>query len=150
MGPSNGMPESVSAADAPLMAGTSCGAAGRSWKSIIGRFWHRWACGPLSPHRQPPPAHALRHCPLAILAVSVALSPARAILALSGGTGGAKLLDGLAQAAGQEALGAVVNTGDDADFYGLRVCPDLDICTYTLAGVSGAHRNSAMTTARAR
>jgi LPPG:FO 2-phospho-L-lactate transferase len=67
--------------------------------------------------------------------VSVASSPARAILALSGGTGGAKLLDGLAQAAGQEALGAVVNTGDDADFYGLRVCPDLDICTYTLAGV---------------
>ena len=67
--------------------------------------------------------------------MSVAPSPARAILALSGGTGGAKLLDGLAQAAGQEALGAVVNTGDDADFYGLRVCPDLDICTYTLAGV---------------
>lgn len=57
------------------------------------------------------------------------------ILALSGGTGGAKLLDGLAQVAGQEALTAVVNTGDDADFYGLRVCPDLDICTYTLAGV---------------
>jgi len=57
------------------------------------------------------------------------------ILALSGGTGGAKLLDGLAQVAGQEALTAVINTGDDADFYGLRVCPDLDICTYTLAGV---------------
>jgi LPPG:FO 2-phospho-L-lactate transferase len=29
----------------------------------------------------------------------------------------------------------VVNTGDDGDFYGLRVCPDLDICTYVLAGV---------------
>ena len=57
------------------------------------------------------------------------------ILALSGGTGGAKLLDGLAQVAGQETLTAVVNTGDDADFYGLRVCPDLDTCTYTLAGV---------------
>jgi LPPG:FO 2-phospho-L-lactate transferase len=57
------------------------------------------------------------------------------ILALSGGTGGAKLLDGLAQVVGQEALTAVINTGDDADFYGLRVCPDLDICTYTLAGV---------------
>jgi LPPG:FO 2-phospho-L-lactate transferase len=60
------------------------------------------------------------------------------ILALSGGTGGAKLLDGLAQVAGQEALTAVINTGDDADFYGLRVCPDLDICTYTLAGVVDA------------
>lgn len=57
------------------------------------------------------------------------------ILALSGGTGGAKMLDGLAQAAGQENLTAIVNTGDDGDFYGLRVCPDLDICSYTLAGV---------------
>jgi LPPG:FO 2-phospho-L-lactate transferase len=45
------------------------------------------------------------------------------------------MLDGLAQVAGQEALTAVVNTGDDGDFYGLRVCPDLDICCYTLAGV---------------
>ncbi len=57
------------------------------------------------------------------------------ILALSGGTGGSKMVDGLAQTVGQEALTAVVNTGDDADFYGLRVCPDLDICTYVLAGV---------------
>jgi LPPG:FO 2-phospho-L-lactate transferase len=57
------------------------------------------------------------------------------ILALSGGTGGAKLLDGLAQVLGQPSLAAVVNTADDADFYGLRVCPDLDICAYTLAGV---------------
>jgi LPPG:FO 2-phospho-L-lactate transferase len=60
------------------------------------------------------------------------------ILALSGGTGGAKMLDGLAQTVGQSALTAVVNTGDDADFYGLRVCPDLDICVYTLAGVVDA------------
>lgn len=57
------------------------------------------------------------------------------ILALSGGTGGSKLLDGLAQVVGQRRLAAVVNTGDDTDFYGLRVCPDLDICLYTLAGV---------------
>ena len=60
------------------------------------------------------------------------------ILALSGGTGGAKLLDGLAQAVGQADLAAVVNTADDADFHGLRVCPDLDICAYTLAGVVDA------------
>jgi LPPG:FO 2-phospho-L-lactate transferase len=45
------------------------------------------------------------------------------------------MVDGLAQVAGQDALTAVVNTGDDADFHGLRVCPDLDICAYTLAGV---------------
>lgn len=60
------------------------------------------------------------------------------IVALSGGTGGAKMLDGLAQVAGQPNLTAVVNTGDDSDFYGLRVCPDLDICVYTLAGTVDA------------
>ncbi len=57
------------------------------------------------------------------------------IVCLSGGTGGAKMVDGLARSVGQPALAAIVNTGDDGDFYGLRVCPDLDICTYTLAGV---------------
>ena len=57
------------------------------------------------------------------------------ILALSGGTGGSKMVDGLAQVRGQADLVVVVNTGDDGDFYGLRVCPDLDICTYVLAGV---------------
>ena len=57
------------------------------------------------------------------------------ILALSGGTGGSKMVDGLAQVRGQADVVVVVNTGDDADFYGLRVCPDLDICTYVLAGV---------------
>ena len=45
------------------------------------------------------------------------------------------MVDGLAQVVGQPDLTAVVNTGDDNDFHGLRVCPDLDICTYTLAGV---------------
>ena len=60
------------------------------------------------------------------------------ILTLSGGTGGSKMVDGLAQAQGQSGLVAVVNTGDDGDFYGLRVCPDLDICTYVLAGVVAA------------
>lgn len=57
------------------------------------------------------------------------------ILALSGGTGGSKMVDGLAQVHGQAGLTVIVNTGDDGDFYGLRVCPDLDICTYVLAGV---------------
>jgi LPPG:FO 2-phospho-L-lactate transferase len=60
------------------------------------------------------------------------------ILVLSGGTGGSKMVDGLAQVVGQTELTAIVNTGDDADFYGLRVCPDLDICTYVLAGVVDA------------
>ena len=60
------------------------------------------------------------------------------ILVLSGGTGGSKMVDGLAQVVGQPELTAIVNTGDDGDFYGLRVCPDLDICTYVLAGVVDA------------
>jgi LPPG:FO 2-phospho-L-lactate transferase len=45
------------------------------------------------------------------------------------------MVDGLAQVVGQPNLTAIVNTADDDDFYGLRVCPDLDICTYALAGV---------------
>jgi LPPG:FO 2-phospho-L-lactate transferase len=57
------------------------------------------------------------------------------IVCLSGGTGGAKIVDGLALVVGQSHLTAIVNTGDDGEFYGLRVCPDLDICIYTLAGV---------------
>ena len=57
------------------------------------------------------------------------------ILALAGGTGGSKIVDGLAQVVGQDDLVAIVNTGDDGDFYGLRVCPDLDINMYVLAGV---------------
>lgn len=31
-------------------------------------------------------------------------------------------------------VAAVVNVGDDTEFYGLTVCPDLDTITYTLAG----------------
>lgn len=57
------------------------------------------------------------------------------ILALAGGTGGSKIVDGLAQVVGQSNLAAIVNTADDGDFFGLRVCPDLDINMYALAGV---------------
>ncbi len=60
------------------------------------------------------------------------------ILVLSGGTGGSKMVDGVARVIGDANLVAIVNTGDDADFYGLRVCPDLDICTYVLAGTIDA------------
>jgi LPPG:FO 2-phospho-L-lactate transferase len=33
-------------------------------------------------------------------------------------------------------LSVIVNTGDDEDFYGLHVSPDLDTITYTLAGLA--------------
>src|SRR5690348_10022200 len=54
---------------------------------------------------------------------------------LAGGVGAARFLEGLVQAIPQERLTAIVNTGDDRDFYGLHVSPDLDIVIYTLAGV---------------
>lgn len=58
------------------------------------------------------------------------------IVALSGGVGGAKLVDGLASALAPEELTVIVNTGDDFDHLGLRICPDLDTVVYTLAGLA--------------
>jgi LPPG:FO 2-phospho-L-lactate transferase len=49
--------------------------------------------------------------------------------------GAAKFLHGLARVAGQQRLSVIVNTGDDEQFYGLHVSPDLDTVVYTLAGV---------------
>ncbi|MGZ6175419.1 MAG: 2-phospho-L-lactate transferase CofD family protein, partial [Candidatus Binataceae bacterium] len=48
------------------------------------------------------------------------------IITLAGGVGAAKFLRGLVRAAGQPRLGVIVNTGDDEEFYGLHVSPDLD------------------------
>ena len=57
------------------------------------------------------------------------------ITALAGGVGASKLLHGLARAGASEELTVIVNTGDDIVIHGLRISPDLDIVTYTLAGV---------------
>ncbi len=54
------------------------------------------------------------------------------VVALVGGVGGAKFLQGL-KALGADVT-AVVNTGDDVWMHGLRICPDLDTCMYTLGG----------------
>ena len=48
------------------------------------------------------------------------------------------MLAGLAAVAGQEAITAVVNTGDDTVLHGLYVSPDIDTITYTLAGVANS------------
>ena len=56
------------------------------------------------------------------------------VLALAGGVGGAKLALGLARILPPERLTIVVNTGDDEEFHGLHVSPDLDTMTYTLSG----------------
>lgn len=57
------------------------------------------------------------------------------ITALAGGVGASKLLLGLYRVMDPRALTVVVNTGDDIVLHGLRISPDLDIVTYTLAGV---------------
>jgi LPPG:FO 2-phospho-L-lactate transferase len=58
------------------------------------------------------------------------------IAALAGGVGGARFVDGLAQVAGAEQISAIVNTADDFDHYGLRICPDIDTVLYNLAGIA--------------
>lgn len=57
-------------------------------------------------------------------------------LALAGGVGGAKLVVGLAHCLTPDELVVAVNTGDDEEFHGLHVSPDLDTMMYTLAGLS--------------
>jgi LPPG:FO 2-phospho-L-lactate transferase len=57
------------------------------------------------------------------------------IVVLAGGVGAARFLQGLVQVVPQNQITVIGNTGDDRDFYGLHVSPDLDIVTYTLAGV---------------
>ncbi len=56
------------------------------------------------------------------------------ITVLTGGTGGAKFVDGLRQIVPGDELTIIVNTGDDLRWWGLYVSPDLDSITYMLAG----------------
>lgn len=59
----------------------------------------------------------------------------RSVVCLAGGVGAARFLDGLARVYPPEKITAVVNTGDDLDYLGVHISPDLDIVTYTLAGI---------------
>jgi LPPG:FO 2-phospho-L-lactate transferase len=61
-------------------------------------------------------------------------------VALAGGTGAAKLVRGLTRVLDPAALTVVVNTGDDAEIWGLHVSPDLDTICYALAGILDAGR----------
>ena len=66
------------------------------------------------------------------------------VTVLVGGVGGARFLLGIqhlfglgqfsGQAQSEHELTAVVNVGDDAWMFGVRICPDLDTCMYTLGG----------------
>ncbi len=57
------------------------------------------------------------------------------ITALAGGVGAARFLTGLIRIVREDELSVVVNTGDDIELFGLHISPDLDIITYTLAGI---------------
>jgi LPPG:FO 2-phospho-L-lactate transferase len=70
------------------------------------------------------------------------------VTVLVGGVGGARFLLGVQHLLGlgqfadgapadgeaDHELSAVVNVGDDAWMFGVRICPDLDTCMYTLGG----------------
>lgn len=57
------------------------------------------------------------------------------IVALAGGTGGAKLLRGLTRVTEATRLVVIGNTGDDLEWWGLHVSPDLDSVAYALVGL---------------
>ncbi len=57
------------------------------------------------------------------------------ITALAGGVGAARFLTGLLKLVKEEELTVIVNTGDDINLFGLHISPDIDIVTYTLAGI---------------
>jgi len=57
------------------------------------------------------------------------------IAALAGGVGAARFLSGVTRLVREEDLSVIVNTGDDIELFGLHISPDLDIVTYTLAGI---------------
>lgn len=55
------------------------------------------------------------------------------VVALSGGVGGAKFVYGLVRLLSPNELSIIVNTGDDFEYLGLSISPDLDTICYTLA-----------------
>ncbi|WP_143965632.1 2-phospho-L-lactate transferase [Gordonia zhaorongruii] len=69
------------------------------------------------------------------------------VTVLVGGVGGARFLQGARELFGvtpfppgdgddtsEHSVTAIVNVGDDAWMHGVRICPDLDTCMYTLGG----------------
>jgi len=62
------------------------------------------------------------------------------MVVLTGGTGGAKFVQGLKQVMPPRELAFIVNTGDDLRWWGLHVSPDLDSITYALAGMPSRER----------
>ncbi|MFA7249618.1 MAG: 2-phospho-L-lactate transferase [Dehalococcoidia bacterium] len=59
------------------------------------------------------------------------------ITVLAGGVGAARLLAGLAAVTDPAQITAICNVGDDLEWHGLHVSPDIDTVLYTLAGIEG-------------
>jgi LPPG:FO 2-phospho-L-lactate transferase len=62
------------------------------------------------------------------------------VVALAGGVGAARFLDGLTRVLAPESVLVIGNTADDAEIHGLHISPDLDTVTYTLAGLADPQR----------
>src|ERR1700722_15657953 len=62
------------------------------------------------------------------------------IVVLTGGTGGTKLVQGLQQVVAPEELTVIVNTGDDIEWWGLHVSPDVDSVLYGLSDLLSEDR----------
>ncbi len=62
------------------------------------------------------------------------------IVVFTGGTGGTKLVQGLQQVIAPDELTVIVNTGDDLEWWGLHVSPDIDSVLYGLADLLSKDR----------
>lgn len=55
------------------------------------------------------------------------------VVLLAGGVGGARMAEGLARVLPAGSLTVIANVGDDEEFHGLHVSPDIDTLIYTLS-----------------
>jgi LPPG:FO 2-phospho-L-lactate transferase len=62
------------------------------------------------------------------------------VAVLAGGVGAARFLEGLTAVVPPRDITVISNTGDDEEFFGLHVSPDIDIVVYTLAGAVDGER----------
>ncbi|MBJ26383.1 MAG: 2-phospho-L-lactate transferase [Alphaproteobacteria bacterium] len=64
----------------------------------------------------------------------------KSYLIIAGGVGGAKIAEGFASYCNPKDLSIIGNVGDDWEFHGLWVSPDIDTLTYTLSGLIDRER----------
>lgn len=62
------------------------------------------------------------------------------VVVLSGGAGGGRFCRGVVRAVPADQVTIIANTADDIEVYGVEVCPDVDLVTFTLAGVLDVDR----------